>query len=95
MSIEDDKKRYLAAAHAMQTGVAYDMEQNGDGGAGATPKHLRVGVNSGMVNAAAMAKLMIAKGLITEAELHKALADEMEAELARYQAKMPKGVTLA
>ena len=51
-----DQDRYVKAAHAMQSGVAVCMER---GTAETTPKHLRVGVNSAMVNDAAIARLLI------------------------------------
>ena len=39
-------QRYLDAAHAMQTGVAFTMHQDSSQ---TDPKHLRVGINSAMV----------------------------------------------
>ena len=43
MSVEENRQRYTAALHGMQSGVA--MKMNYDV-AETTPKHLRVGVNS-------------------------------------------------
>lgn len=86
-----DEERYFAALHAMQTGVAIEMGI--DERASATePKHLRVGVNSAMVNMAALARLLMDKGIITPEEYTKANADEMEAEHKRYEERL--GVTL-
>jgi hypothetical protein len=73
--------RYIAAAHAMQSGVA--MKMNYDP-ADVNPKHLRVGVNSAMVDGSALVGLLIAKGVITEAEYFTALADAMERERDMY-----------
>ena len=57
MPANKDGQRYDAAAHAMQSGVAFEI------GAGVSretePKHLRVGVNSAMVDSAALAALLI------------------------------------
>lgn len=78
-----DQDRYLAAAHAMQSGVVAKMRI--DPGE-TTPKHLRVGVNSSMVQNGALVKLLIEKGVFTEAEWFAALADAMEAEKALYEA---------
>ena len=78
----NDQDRYVKAAHAMQSGVAVCMER---GTAETTPKHLRVGVNSAMVNDAAIARLLIGKGIITLAEYEGAVADEMEREVKRYE----------
>lgn len=80
-TVDQAKARYLAAAHAMQSGVAmamnYDPSQT-------DPKHLKVGVNSAMVTASAIVHLLIAKGVITEAEYFSGLADLMESERDDY-----------
>lgn len=76
-----DKERYLAACHAMQSGVAQRMHQ--DSGETA-PKHLRVGVNSAMVQSSVLAQLLMDKGIITEQEWFSALADAMERERDSY-----------
>ena len=63
-----------------------------------TPKHLRVGVNSALVNHHAIATLLIEKGIITHEEYFEALAKSAEAERKRYEAavrnKLGKEVTL-
>jgi hypothetical protein len=80
-TVEQAKARYLAAAHAMQSGVAmamnYDTSQT-------DPKHLKVGVNSALVTASAIAHLLIAKGVFIESEYFTQLADLMEAERDTY-----------
>lgn len=81
MSLED-QERLHRAQHAMQTGVATMMGINAND---MTVKHLRVGINASMVEIAALAKLLIKKGIITLDEYDKALADEMEAEVERYR----------
>lgn len=78
----DDKERYLIAAHGMQSGVAMMMERDVKE---TSPKHLRVGVNSALSDQSALAGLLIAKGIITEEEYVKAIADAMERERDRYQ----------
>jgi hypothetical protein len=91
-----DQQRYRAAAHAMQTGVAYELELDPSPG---TPKHLRVGVNSSMVEHSALTRLLITKGVITWAEYYGALADAMETErdlyAARLSAHFGRPITLA
>lgn len=89
---DQDMRRYHAAAHAMQTGVA---AEHGKGSSDGSPKHLRVGVNSALVSVAALGALMIRKGLITLDEYEAAMADQMEAEAARYEARLGPGVRLA
>ncbi len=86
MTQEENAERYKAAAHAMQSGVAFKMqrEPNGD----TTPKHLRVGVNSAMVDTSTIVKLLVDKGVITMDEWFKALADGMEAEVKLYESEL-------
>lgn len=69
----EDKQRYRAALHAMQTGVAAMIGCDNS----TTPKHLRVGVNSALCDNSALTMLLIKKGIITEDECDKALAEEM------------------
>lgn len=83
-------ERYKANAHAMQSGVAYDITSNGLKAAAADPKNLRVGVNSSLIDTATIAKLLIAKGIFTEQEFFTALADQMKEEVERYQASIEK-----
>lgn len=77
-----DSERYEAALHAMQTGVKVELAAGSTSG---TPKHLRVGVNSALCDNTALVKLLVAKGLLTMEEFLKALADEMELEVGRYE----------
>lgn len=81
-SIEEAHKRYNSAAHAMQTGVAYSI---GLDGSEREPKHMRVGINSAMVNSHAVAELLIRKGVFTKDEYILQLADSMEMEVDRYK----------
>lgn len=74
-------QRTYDAAHAMQSGVKFDLELGSDS---ASPKHLRVGVNSALVYEAAIAALLIEKGVFTQQEYAIACADQMEKEAARY-----------
>lgn len=86
---EELMHRYAAAAHGMQSGVA--MMMNHDAKA-TEPKHLRVGVNSAMSDAGALAKLLIAKGIFTEEEYLVAVCEGMEAERDTYTAKVKEAV---
>lgn len=78
-------ERYHAAAHAMQSGVASEMNHNPKP---TEPKHLRVGINSAMADHAALAKLLIDKGVITEDEYFEAIADGMEREQKSYEERL-------
>jgi hypothetical protein len=79
-----NEDRYLAALHAMQSGVASEMNYP-DTAAATEPKHLRVGINNALVQQTAIVKLLVEKNIITMDEYFKTLADEMEAEVGRYQ----------
>ena len=69
----------------MQSGVA--MEMNYDAGS-TEPKHLRVGINSAMCDQAALVRLLMEKGIITQAEYTAAITDEMNREVERYEATL-------
>ena len=92
MTIEQDRERYMNAAHAMQSGVAIWMER---GNKETEPKHLRVGINSAMSDQGALTRLLIEKGVFTEEEYVAAVADAMEREVAIYEARLPPGTHLA
>lgn len=77
--IDSARDRYLAAAHAMQSGVAYDPDKSSQ-----EPKHLRVGINSGKVEHEGLVTLLASKGIITEVEYYEAMAEAMEREWLRY-----------
>lgn len=79
------RERYESALHSMQTGVAMLMNYDGKE---TSPKHLRVGVNSALIDSAALAKILIDKGIITEEEYYASLADFAEADAASYQEKL-------
>jgi len=81
-TIEEKRARYKALLHAMQTGVAYVMAK--DGGE-TTPKHLRVGINAAMVEHAALANILIKKGIISEEEYVDQLIIELEREVESYK----------
>jgi hypothetical protein len=81
----DMEERYAAALHAMQSGVKFMMEQ---GAKETEPKHLRVGVNSAMVEHAALVKLLIEKGVIREDDYLTALTVAMEKGAATYQERV-------
>lgn len=78
-------RRYAAACHAMQSGVAMEMQR---GARNTEPKHVRVGVNSALVDSSALAELLIAKGVITHDEYAEALAAGMEREVSTYEQRL-------
>lgn len=78
---------YEQACHAMQSGVAFEMERDPKP---TEPKHLRVGVNSALVNDEALVQLLIAKGIITQDEYLEALRVAMNEEVDRYQSRIER-----
>lgn len=80
MSIDDLKRRFDKAMHAMQSGVAYSKDKYDQ-----EPKHLRVGVNNALRLISSVSNLLVAKGLITEDELWRAIAEGAEAEARGYE----------
>jgi hypothetical protein len=85
MSIEELRAHYAAKLHGVQSGVAATM--NFDAGE-TSPKHLRVGINSALVNQGAFVALLIEKGLITEHEYLVKLCEYADREVASYEKKL-------
>jgi hypothetical protein len=98
------KQRYLAAMHAMQTGVMMLLDRDAPGWRDglvpdrheASPKHLRVGVNSALLDSGALQKVLIDKGLITAEEFLAALCELVDGDVESYRRKLnlPPNVTL-
>lgn len=74
MTLEDDQRRYNKAAHGVQTAIAVTMGRDTE------PKHLRVGIDLSKSDQAALATLLIEKGVFTLEEYVAALADAVERE---------------
>jgi len=89
-------KTWKELGHAMQSGVAMKMNLEPSE---STSKHLRVGVNAAMCDHAGLVRLLIEKGLITEAEYEAAITAEMGREVERYEAwlteRLGRPITLA
>lgn len=79
---QEDLDRYYSAAGKMQAGIAFLMKKDATE---TQPKHLRVGINSALVEHCALARLLMQKGIITLDEYEKSIADEMENEAEKYQ----------
>lgn len=83
-------ERYQAAAHKMQTGVALEMHDP-ERKSATEPKHLRVGINSAMVEGSALGLALMRKGVLTPAEYFSALVTKMEDEAADYERRAQRG----
>lgn len=79
------KRSYEDLLHAMQSGVAMELTYENKS---VDPKHLRVGINSALVDNAAIARLLIQKGIITEEEYVESVRLEMEREVERYEKQL-------
>ena len=103
MSRRDDiRRRIAAAAHAVQSGVAVEMNDNppSNSASPVSPKMLRTGVNMAMVEHGALVRLLIAKGVITDEEYMEELAKGLEDEKRAYEERISqrmggKKITLA
>lgn len=82
---DDLERRYHAAAHAVQSGVAMELH---DDPASGSPKHLRTGLNMAMVEHGALARLLIAKGIITNEEYMAELVAGVEDEQRQYEERL-------
>ena len=87
MNLEEKRERYASLCHAMQTGVAYKMAKDANETA---TKHLRVGVNSALVQDSALALLLMKKGIITEDEYFDAVNEAMEREVKGYEEELSR-----
>lgn len=84
-TLDEEKARYHAAAHAMQTGVKavahYEPSET-------SPASLRVGVNAAHVSVAALTQLLLDRGLFTLDEYTAANANHMETEVEAYSQRL-------
>ncbi len=87
MSEKTVKERYVAAAHAVQAGIATEMEYDPTF---VGPKHLRVGIDTAKAEQGGLAALLIAKGVFTEEEYVLAMVEAMEREKARWEDHVSK-----
>lgn len=81
------KKTYEEAMHAVQSGVAMEIQKDPHS---IEPKHLRVGINSALCDSAAIAHLLIKKGVFTEEEYIEAVTEEANKEVERYEDMLSK-----
>lgn len=80
---EQLQKRYIAAAHAVQTGIAAAMHRPDYHGT--EPKHMRVGVDMSKSDAGGLAGLLISKGVFTRVEYIEAVTKAAETEQAMWE----------
>lgn len=91
MTLEEKRQRYAQLGHAVQSGVAQQMEFAGkhfQRDAATEAKHIRVGLNLRACDHAAIAKLLIDKGIITEDEYFDSMIEMLEREVAMYEKEL-------
>jgi hypothetical protein len=76
---------YRSALHGCQSAIAHRISLNGEKDASASPKHLRMGVDSSMITDAAIVNLLIKKGIFTMEEFDNEVRLAANDELARWQ----------
>ena len=79
--IEKEHARYVAAAHRVQTSIAFM-------GYSDEAKHLRVGIDMSKSDMSGLATLLIQKGIFTTEEYLTAMADAAEREADKYEAEL-------
>lgn len=75
---EEQLEKYNRAMHGVQSAIKFLIDRGDDL---ASPKHLRVGIHSALVNDHAISTLLIEKGIITEEEYFDQLVESAEQEL--------------
>lgn len=86
-------QKLLELGHRVQSAIAFlegRRDAFGERCAETEPKHLRVGVNSALIEASALARLMFRKGLFTAAEYYDTLIEAWEQEVDSYRAKIKR-----
>lgn len=76
---------YEEAAHAVQSGIAVQMQSDSKF---IEPKHLRVGIDLTKVDQCALARLLMEKGIFTEAEYIEAIRIATIDEVQRMEAAL-------
>lgn len=77
---------YEAAAHGVQTAIAYAMSL---GSGATTPKHMRVGIDMQKAEMGGLAHLLIQKGVFTSEEYVEAMRLAANSELAMREDEHP------
>lgn len=82
-----------SAAHRVQSAIAFfegRRDSFGERYPSTEGKHLRVGVNSALVECSALAALLVRKGVFTAEEYFDALIEAWDAEVDRYRAEVKR-----
>lgn len=91
---DEEHKRYMAAAHAVQTGtkhVAHTRHLGADRGELQRYIDNRTGLNCVMAEFAGLTKLLVDKGVITAVEFYASIAEGLEREKERLEEEIAGG----
>lgn len=83
----NDSQRYNRAVHCIQAGSKLMAHRNGE------HPQSRIGINIAMRDHASLVELLVAKGIITQDEYTKALADGAEVEVGQLEEQLGAGGT--
>lgn len=81
--LEKLQTAYLAACHAMQTGVKTMESFNPE-----TEVQLRIGLNVAMSSHGALVGLLVEMGVFTEEEIYSKMIEYMQREVARLEGEL-------
>jgi hypothetical protein len=84
----EQREQLTSLPHRVQSAIAFlsdKLAREGRRNQALEPKHLRVGVNSALVEASALGMLLMQKGLVTPDEYYEALIRGWESEVKSYQ----------
>lgn len=90
---EEQAAKLQELGHRVQSGIAFFEGQRdllGTRYAEVEPKHLRVGVNSALIETSSLARVMFRKGLMTSEEYFDALIESWEQEVDSYREKVKR-----
>lgn len=88
---EEQEQKLQLLMHRVQSAIAFfegRQEVFGERNAETEHKHLRVGVNSALIETSSLARLMFRKKLITSEEYYDTLIEGWEQEVDSYRARI-------
>jgi hypothetical protein len=85
MTADEFLAEYTRLGHALQSGVAMELER---GNQAATPKHLRTGLSCVMADLGSLTRLLVAKGLITDDDYYAAILEGLRSEVTVYEMRL-------
>lgn len=88
MTPEEFMHKYEELAHAIQTGIAYNMTDPHF--KDAEPKHLRVGIDLERIDSGSLCRLLLDKGVITEEDYQTYILQGLHNEVLMREAEIKR-----